>query len=281
MARAAAELHVTPAAVSQQIKHLEEYFGQALFRRGKKLALSDSAEDVLPRISDAFDRLERAVAQLSRSAHEGPLVVSAPPTFAARWLVPRLDEFHGRHPEIEMRLLATRRLVDFALEDVDCAVRFGGGDYPGLVVVRLISESIIPVAAPSLAAGVAEVADLLEKPLLNDEWHSASPGFPDWETWFASQGVKVESPLRSKHFGDANLTIQAALSGLGVALVWRSLVVDDLREGRLVWLLDKAMATRMAFHFVAPPNRINSPKVQAFREWLQAAAGQPEPSLGT
>ena len=276
MVRAAEELHVTPAAVSQQIKQLEDLLGQPLFKRGKTLALSDSAEAALPLLTDAFDRLERAAAQLYSGANDGPLVVSTPPTFAARWLVPRLDDFQTCHPEIELRLLATRRLVDFALEDVDCAIRFGDGDYPDLSVERLMPEAIIPVAAPTLAAGIATTADIARKPLLNDEWHTSNLAFPDWETWLASQGVTPESPLRIKHFGESNLTIQAAVSGLGVALVWRSLVEDDLKAGRLVWLLDQTIATRMAYHLVMPPNRIGMPKVAAFRAWLLDAASNPE-----
>jgi LysR family glycine cleavage system transcriptional activator len=268
MVRAAEELHVTPAAVSQQIKQLEDLLGQPLFKRGKTLALSDAAEASLPLLSDAFDRLERAAALLRTGAGDGPLVVSTPPAFAARWLVPRLDDFQTRHPEIELRLLATRRLVDFALEDVDCAIRFGDGDYAGLSVEQLMPEAIIPVAAPALAAGIATAADLARCPLLNDEWHAASQVFPDWETWFASQGVAHKAPLRIRHFGESNLTIQAAVSGLGVALAWRSLVEDDLKAGRLVWLLDQTIATRMAYHLVMSPNRVALTKVAAFRAWL-------------
>ncbi len=272
MVRAAEELHVTPAAISQQIKQLEHLLRQSLFKRGKTLALSDAAEAALPLLSDAFDRLERAAALLRTGAGDGPLVVSTPPAFAARWLVSRLDDFQTRHPEIELRLLATRRLVDFDLEDVDCAIRFGDGDYAGLSVEQLMPEAIIAVAAPAQAAGIATAADIARCPLLNDEWHVASQVFPDWETWFASQGVALEAPLRIRHFGESNLTIQAALSGLGVALVWRSLVEDDLKAGRLVWLLDETIATSMAYHLVMPPNRVALNKVAAFREWLLETA---------
>ena len=268
MARAAEELHVTPAAVSQQIKQLEDHLGQPLFKRGKTLALSDAAEAALPLLTDAFDRLERAAAQLRAGTNDGPLVVSTPPAFAARWLMSRLDDFQARCPEIELRLLATRRLVDFALEDVDCAVRFGDGNYPGLSVERLMPEAIIPVAAPALAAEISGVADISRKPLLNDEWHTGNMAFPDWDTWLASQGVVLDTPLRIKHFGESNLTIQAALAGLGVALVWRTLVEDDLKAGRLIWLLDRTIATRMAYHLVMPQNRVALPKAAAFRAWL-------------
>jgi len=282
MVRAADELHVTPGAVSQQIKQLETYLGQALFKRGKVLALSDAGRAALPLLSDAFDRLERAALQLRTGAGDGPLVVSTPPTFAARWLVPRLEDFQTQHPEIELRLLATRRLVDFALEDVDVAVRFGTGDFPGLSVERLMPETIVAVASPALAAGVAGAADIARRPLLDDEAHSVRRLVPDWQTWLASQGVPADAALRIRRFSDSNLVIQAAGAGLGVALVWRSLVDDDLRAGRLVHLLEHSIATRMAFHLVMPPGRLAVAKVAAFRQWLLDAAGgaaatDPEP----
>ena len=268
MVRAAEELHVTPAAVSQQIKLLEDILGQPLFRRGKKLALSDAALAALPLLSDAFDRLERAASELKGSAADGPLVVSTPPTFAARWLVPRLEEFGNLHPEIELRLLATRRLVDFSMEDVDAAIRFGAGDYPGLNAERLMPESIIPVAAPGVAEGIEHAQDIANRPLLDDEWHTDNRLFPDWETWFAFHEVVPQSPLRIRRFGESNLTIQAAISGLGIALVWHSLVKEDLKAGRLVRVAGKAMSTPMAYHLVMPPEKMGLRKVAAFRQWL-------------
>jgi len=273
-ARAAEELHVTPAAVSQLVKQLEDYLGMPLFRRGKQLAPSDAALDALPLVSEAFDQLERAVARLRSSDGRGPLVVSTPPTFAARWLVPRLDNFQEQHPEIELRLLATRRLVDFVLEDVDVAIRFGTGDYPDLTVERLMSEIIVPVAAPALAADIREPADLARKPLINDEWHISRQVFPDWETWLASLGVVPDAPLRLRYFGDANLVLQAAVAGLGVALSWHSLVADDLARGSLVQVLDLSISSELGYHLVTPAGRAHSTKVAAFRDWLLAEVGK-------
>jgi LysR family glycine cleavage system transcriptional activator len=273
MVRAADELHVTPGAISQQIKQLEDLVGQPVFKRGKTLALSAAGESALPLLTDAFDRLERAANQLYAGAGEGPLVVSTPPTFAARWLVPRLDDFQNKHPGIELRLLATRRLVDFAVEDVDLAIRFGTGDFPGLHAERLMPEALIPVATPALAAGIAKAADIARQPLLDDELHTRNQIVPDWETWLASQGVTAAAPLRIRHFSDSNLIIQAVVAGLGIALVWRSLVASELAAGRLVQLLNQTLDSRMAFHLVMPAKRLALPKVQAFREWLLANAG--------
>lgn len=277
-ARAAAELHVTPAAISQQIKLLEDYLGAALFGRGKILALSESATAALPLVTEAFDQLERAVARLRASNTHGPLVVSAPPAFAARWLIPRLDDFNTRHPNVDLRLMATRRLVDFTLEDVDVAIRFGPGTDQDLHVERLMTESIVPVAAPKLAMSINTPEDLARCTLLEDEWHVSEGLFPDWSTWLATLGVDTGTPLRIQGLGDANLSVQAALAGLGVALAWYSLVSDDLQAGRLTRLLDKSIPTTLGYHLVMPENRAALSKVVAFREWLMEQASRQAPA---
>ena len=275
-ARAAEELHVTPAAISQQIKLLEAYLGAALFRRGKMLTLSEPCRDALHLVSEAFDLMERAMQKVRVDRVAGPLVVSVTPAFAARWLIPRLDDFHARHPAVELHLLATRRLVDFSTEDVDLAIRLGAGDYPGLLAERIMSEIIIPVAAPSLAETIKTPADLARCSLLEDDWHIKNRVFPDWETWLATLGV-VDTPLRIRHFGDANLTLHAAVSGLGAALAWRSLVMDDLKAGRLVRILDSSIPTTLGYHLVMPENRATLGKVVAFRTWLFELVANQQP----
>jgi LysR family glycine cleavage system transcriptional activator len=273
-ARAADELHVTPAAVSQLIKQLETALDVVLFKRGKQLALSESASAAIPFLTEAFDRLELAANRLRGGNGAGPLVLSMPPTFAARWLIPRLEDFQAQHPDIELRLLATRRLVDFAVEDVDLAVRFSSGPFEGLHAEKLMREAIVPVAAPTVAANITSPSDLLSCTLLHDEAHDWDPAFPSWDVWLASLGVNVERPLRIRHFGDANLVIQAAATGLGVALVWQSLVVDELRAGRLVRLLGESVATNHGYHLVIPPKRLHLDKVAIFRTWILAQAKQ-------
>jgi len=275
-ARAAEELHVTPAAISQQIKQLEGYFGMPLFRRGRSLLLSEIALAVLPQISEAFDQLEKAMDRLRPGEASGPLVVSTPPTFAARWLVPRLEDFQSNYPEIELRLLATPRLVDFALEDVDVSIRFGAGPFTGLHAEPLMQESIVPVAVPAIANTIQGPADLLHHTLLHDESHEWDPAYPDWQTWLMSLGVTFEKPLRLRYFGDTNLSIQAAMSGLGVALVWHSLVADELRAARLVQIFGQALSTKHRYHLLTTPNRLGLLKVSAFREWLLAQTQTPQ-----
>jgi LysR family glycine cleavage system transcriptional activator len=268
--RAAEELHVTPAAISQQVKLLEDHLGTSLFHRGKKLALSDAGNAALPLVSEAFDQIERAMLKMRPNSLGDALVISAPPAFAARWLIPRLEDFQSRHPNIELRLHATKRLVNFQVEDVDVAIRFGAGSYPDLIVERLMPETIIPVAAPALAAIINTADDLINCTLLEDEWHVDNGVFPDWATWLATLGVNNVAPLRVRQFGDANLTIQAAISGLGATLSWYSLVVDDLKAGRLVRLLDQSIPSTLGFDLVMPQNRATSSKALAFRAWLLA-----------
>src|SRR5512142_253946 len=203
-ARAADELHVTPAAISQQIRLLEDHLGVALFLRGKKVALSEAALAVLPAVSESFDRIEQAMLKARPSTLGNTLVITLPPAFAARWLIPRLDDFQSRHPEIDLRLDASKRPVNFQVEDVDLAIRFGAGNYPGLLSERLMPETIVPVAAPALAATIRTPEDVARCTLLEDDWHIENGMFPDWTTWLATLGVS-SAELRIRHFGDANL----------------------------------------------------------------------------
>lgn len=274
-ARAAEELHVTPAAISQQVKLLEDHLGVQLFLRGKKLALSEASNAVLPQLTEALDQIERAMLKARPHAPGNTLVISAPPAFAARWLVPRLEDFQTRHPGIELRLQATKRPVNFQVEDVDAAIRFGAGNYPGLITERLMPEEIIPVAAPSLAASIRTPHDLVARPLLEDDWHIDNGVFPDWTTWLATLGVS-EAPSRIRHFGDANLVIQAAVSGLGVALCWHSPVADDIKAGRLVHLLNQAIPSTLGYDLVIPKNRATLANVITFRNWLREKTAPPQ-----
>lgn len=265
--RAAEELHVTPAAVSQQIKLLEDHLGVTLFKRGKTLVMNDTAGDVLHLVSEAFDQLERAVLKIRSASKTGPLIVSTPPAFATRWLIPRLEDFHARHPEIEIHLRATRRRVDFSMEEVDLAVRFGNGIYPELDVEKLIPEKIVVVATPALAGSIGSPADIARLNLIEDDWHIMRGAFPEWESLLATWGV-VEPPLRIRHYSDSELAIQAALSGLGVTLAWHSLVSNDLKNGRLVQVLDHVIPSDLGYHVVVPKNLATLAKVTAFRSWL-------------
>lgn len=266
-ARAADELNVTPAAISQQIKLLEDHMGIALFRRSGGVTMTEPAAAALPLLTDAFDRLERAVEHLRIDRDHGPLVVSAPPSFAARWLIPRLENFQNQYPQLDLRLAASTKLVDFETEDVDVAIRYGGGQYGNLHVERLRTEEVVAVANPRQAQSLGQPADLLATILLHNDGMNWDPTYPDWPTWLKNAGIRVEQPLKLRPFGDANLLIQAAISGLGTALVWKTLVAEELAKGRLVALFP-AQPLINGYHLVCPPNRLNTPKVAAFRDWM-------------
>jgi len=266
-ARAAEELCVTPAAVSQQVKLLEDRLGVVLFRRGARLGLELHAAPAAAALTEAFDRLARAADRLVPETLARPLVVSAPPAFASRWLVPRLERFHARHPEIELHLSATLRLVDLEREGVDVAIRYGSGRYPGLQVERLRLEEVVVVAVPRLAERLRHPADLCAAPLLVNQTMGWDPNFPDWPTWLDGAGVTPASALRLRPFGDAALVIEAALAGLGAALVWRTLVCDELASGRLVALFP-GRPLSSAYHLVCSPERRHRPGLEAFRTWL-------------
>ena len=266
-ARAADELHVTPAAISQQIKLLEERIGQPLFERSPALRPSARTHAVSRALREAMDLLEQVSGQLRAAQMERQVVVSLPPSFASRWLIPRLERFNTRHPDIELQLLATTRLVDFAGENVDAAVRYGSGRYPGLHAERLREEIVVAVAHPRLAAALARPSDLLGATLLHNTGVTWDPTFPDWPTWLRSAGAVPRAPLRIRTFDDANLVIEAALAGLGVALLGRTLVGDELASGRLAALFQQHPVAN-AYHFVCPPGRLAQPRVAAFRQWL-------------
>jgi LysR family glycine cleavage system transcriptional activator len=266
-ARAAKELHVTPAAISQQIKLLEGHIGQPLFERSPALRLSAGAQAVVRPLRDALDLLELVSRQLKLSRTERPLVVSLTPSFAARWLIPRLERFGARNPDIELRLLATTRVVDFETEEVDLAVRFGSVRYPGLHAERLLAEWAIVIAHPRLAASLHQPSDLLGSTLLHNSFVGWDPTAPDWPTWLRNAGVASQVPLRIRTFDDANLVIEAALAGLGVALVQRTLVSEELASGRMIALFQEQPLAN-AYHLVCPPAHLAQPRVAAFRQWL-------------
>jgi LysR family glycine cleavage system transcriptional activator len=273
-ARAAGELHVTPAAISQQIKQLEDQLDQPLFQRSPTLRPTASAQAVSRQLREAFELLEQASRQLRVGQSGRPMVVSLAPSFASRWLIPRLERFSARHPDIELHLLATTRLVDFETEDVDLAVRYGNGRYPGLHAERLQQETVLAVVHPRLAAGLTRPVDMLGATLLHNSGVNWDATFPDWPTWLRSAGVVPQAPLRIRMFDEANLVIEAVLAGLGVALLWRTLVSDELASGRLVALFQEQPVAH-AYHFVCRPERLAQPRVIAFRQWLFDEVGRP------
>ena len=264
--RAAGELHVTQAAVSHQVKALEEHLGRKLFRRlNRALLLTDDGQAYLPSISRAFTLLNDATNDLLTKQAPGPLTVSALPSFAARWLVPRLGRFRHIRPDIDLRIDPSAALSDFAGGDVDVGIRYGRGKYPGMRADWLMTEDIFPVCSPALLEGphpLRDPKDLEHQVLLHDDGHG------DWRTWLLAAGVERVDPARGPIFTDSSMLIQAAMAAQGVALARGVLAADELAAGRLVRPFTLSLSTEYAYYLVCPVNTAEQPKIAAFRDWL-------------
>lgn len=280
--RAADELSVTPGAVSQQIQNLEDYVGAALFKRTPRgLLLTDSAQIALPALREAFDRLSEAASLLTAAVDGRRLTLTAPPSFAAKWLMPRLGRFEAAHPQVEVWLSAAMDVVDFASSDVDLAIRYGAGAYPGLEVSRLMREAVLPVMSPALAAEnpIESVADLERHVLLHDGSPVADESCPDWAMWLAARGVRGFDASRGPRFNQSSLVIEAAAAGRGVALAKRALAQDDLDAGRLVAPLTISTSVDFAYYVVFPKTKGRLPQVKSFVTWLSAEAAAHEAAM--
>ncbi|KVE38959.1 transcriptional regulator GcvA [Burkholderia sp. BDU5] len=263
--RAADELSVTHGAVSHQIRALEAELGVQLFvRHGKRLTLTDAGGRYAQQVRAALTLIADATRDIRASDRDKRLVVSTLPSFAARWITPRIGPFIERHPEIDLELRASDALVDFARDDVDIAIRFGYGVYPGLYVEPILDETFFPVCAPTLNGGVLPEtpADLARYPLLRSDDEL-------WRPWFDAAGLDtLTEPKRGVLYQDSSNLLQAAIDGQGIALVRRSLAVPDLAAGRIVRLFDIAGPSPWHYFFVCPPSLAQTPRVQAFRTWL-------------
>lgn len=266
--KAAEELHVTHSAISHQIKALEEWLGVPLFRRfNRRIALTDAGQTYMKPVREAFEWLGEASRVLKAREQGGTLTVSTMPSFAARWLVPRLGSFRRAHPSIDLRISASEKLVDFARDDVDVGIRYGRGIYPGLRTDLLMRESYFPVCSPALLAGelpLNEPGDLLNHTLLYDfDWRDNL-----WILWLNAAGIKINNLHHTLSFNHTNLMLQAAVDGLGVAMSHHALASDDLRNGRLVRPFAFGMPAEFAYYLVAPEPTADRPKIVAFRNWV-------------
>jgi DNA-binding transcriptional LysR family regulator len=277
--RAAEELNVTQAAVSHQIKGLEERLGIRLFRRlNRALMLTDEAQRLYPATRDAFDRLAEAVARLKARDTVGPLTVSVLPSLAAKWLVPRLSRFQERYPDIDLRITALERLVDLVRrDDVDIAIRFGSGKWPGVCADLVLEDQLTPVCSPSLLHRLAEPADLAHVTLLHESMEPMA-NFPDWATWLRTAGVSGVDVSRGLRFSHTHILLQAAIDGRDVALGQMALAADDLAAGRLVAPFALRLPVGYAYYLVYLPGSADRPKIKAFREWVMSEMADRRPA---
>jgi len=268
--RAAQELHVTQAAISHQIKSLEESLGVALFVRGNRsLSLSDQGTQFLPYIDQMFLLLDQGLKQVSAKDNGATLTVTLLPSFASRWLVPRLGLFLKANPNIDFRLAPSRNITNFQTEDIDLAIRYGSGSYPGLLSIHLMDEEIFPVCSPSLMLGKSALGtpdDLRHHVLLHDDGHG------DWRKWLVAANVTQVDPGKGPVYTDSAMAVQSAIEGDGVALARSQLVKDDIARGLLIKPFDITQPSNFSYYIVYPEERSPSPPMQAFISWLQDQA---------
>jgi LysR family glycine cleavage system transcriptional activator len=272
--KAAEELNVTPAAISHQIKALEGFLGVVLFRRlTRALRLTDAGQAAFPKVREGFDNLAEAIQILRAEEETNVLTVSVSPSFGAKWLVPRLDRFRAAHPDLDIRIDATDRLADFQGDNVDVALRYGKGEYPGLRIDKLADVEMVPVCGPALLEGpqpLRRPEDLAYHTLLHLDWILEEQTSPSWRMWLLAAGVPEVDATRGPRFSMESMMVQAAIEGQGVALAKTVLVDGDLAAGRLVMPFDLSVCDPLnfAYYVVSPTQTAEAPKVAAFRTWV-------------
>jgi len=270
--KAADELNVTPGAISQQVRGLEDFLEIKLFkRRNRSIVLTDSGQVFLPLLSDGFAGISAAVDSVRRSQGDEPLTISAAPSFTAKWLIPRLCKFQALHPEIDVRIDASSRLVDFAREDIDVGIRFGTGEVEGLDSIYLFSYDLIPVCSPDLmheGKAVHDLSDIRHHTLLHSQDTDFDPSFPDWAMWLATAGVDDVDASRGMFFSQGEMVIEAAIEGQGIALGASVMVAGAIESGRLVQPFETRLPVRLSFHLITTRQKWDNPKISAFRQWI-------------
>ena len=268
---AAGELGVTPAAVSVQVRRLEEWVGAPLFLRGhRSIALSGTGERLAPRLTALFVEMERLLSDVA-DLDAQMLQVSAMPSFASRWVAPRLGRFLAANPGIQVRIAGGDERSDFDRDGVDVGLRYGDGDYPDLQCEPIARATAFPVCSPALAAAWPDAAAIPTALLLEDESSLVAPGLPTWSTWFAAAGIGRDDSGGAR-FGNSHMALSAAVAGQGFALGISPLVDDDLAAGRLVRPFGGAVDSSFGFWFVCRKDRAAEPKIAAFRDWVMAEA---------
>lgn len=277
---AAAELHVTAAAVGQLVRGLEESLGIPLFHRSSKgprrLVPTDVAQRALLDIRAGFDRLTLGYERLQEGSANRVLTVTVSPAFAAKWLLPRIDSFQAACPNTDVRVETHLKAVDFISHQVDIGVRYGTGHWPGLTAEKLMDEEIYPVCAPELLQrcdNLQQPADLAQQTLIHDLSMDGHPGFPTWDAWLRKAGVLGVAATRGMRINNSAAVLQAAAEGHGIALARSVMAHDDLAAGRLVRLLPAInFVSALSYYVVYRPECTGLPGLKAFRNWLQQEA---------
>lgn len=280
-AAAAAELNVTPAALSFQIKSLEEHLGQPVFRRlNRAVELTAAGRALAPGAANGFATLTAAWRAARRLGDTQTLTVTAGPGFTAQWLAPRMFAFATAHPEIELRFSASLRLMDFDRDEVDVAIRFGQGDDRGLYSRKIIDEWLTPMVAPALAEGLVQPADLARLPLLHQDDVAFLGPSVGWPGWFAAAGLRPP-PEGGVRFSQADHAVNAAISGAGAIMGRVSMTERALREGRLVMPFALTLRANAAYRIVCQKGSETRPQIAQFIEWVASEVSDIEPLTAT
>jgi LysR family glycine cleavage system transcriptional activator len=272
--KAADELNVTPGAVSQQIRTLEEFLDIKLFKRlNRAIVLTDTGQLFLPLLAEGFSSISEAVELIRKRRGDAPLTITSAPSFISKWLIPRLCKFQAIYPDIDVRIDASNRLVDFTREDIDVGIRFGTGEFPDLNTVYLFSFDLIPVCSPDLIdpdKGLSRPNDLRHYTLLHSNYEDVDSSWPDWGMWLATAGVEDIDTGRGIFFNQSEMIMEAALEGQGVALVASVMAAGEIAAGRLIQPFETRLPVRLCYHMVTTEQKARSEKVTAFRNWLLA-----------
>lgn len=272
--RAAEDLGVTPAAVGHQVKRLEELLGVQLFVRGNRtLALTSAGRACLPGIAEGFDRLEGALGTIRDRSSLSVLNVTVAPSFAAKWLIPRLETFRSRNPGVSVRLDTSMAESDLDRDGFDLGIRFGSGNYRGLRADRFLEEILVPVCSPNLLGiGVPldGPLDLIYHSFLHIEGETKDAGWLSWSEWFSLHGFANIDASAGQRYSQSIMAVQAAIEGQGVALAPTTILEDDLAAGRLVRLFREmpGVATQFGWYIASSRKTPQTNVARAFREWI-------------
>ncbi len=269
---AAAELFVTPAALSYQIRQLEDHLGLKLFNRlNRAIELTDQGQTIAPGLRESFRKISETMQKLTRKRAGNVLVVSAGPGFTAKWLAPRLYRFMARHPEIDTRISASLKLVDLGTDDVDVAIRFGSGSYPGCNTIKIADEYVTPLCSPAIMTGpypLKHPTDLVHHTLIHDSTHIGVFELNNWQDWLTAAGVDNVDISRGLRFNLADHALDAAATGAGVLLGRTMLASGDLESGRIIAPFDLKLKADFSFYLASHKSRSDCPLIRNFSDWV-------------